>query len=260
MTADDRIPEVTLVFEDGHQEGPSYTQRPHGDARDGLSGHGRAGRGALRNTDEGNALPVPGLPVAVLGATLGVMALAGVVTTSLSAVALPTGVATAAALGTAAVPTLLAGIAQAVFGPLGMTLVVLGALAALGSRPRSRSLRFPLLVVMGSAWIATGLVSTVTAGTTGFLASAAAACAAAATVSVMLVERHLRLPVAMVGVLLSAAVAVSLVYVGAVSVVGVVASLVVGSTGALLGAAVWNRKWAPVMDMRDESFRRAGMR
>lgn len=260
MTADDRIPEVTLVFEDGHREGPSYAQRPHGPAGGGLSGEGRPGRGPLRSTDEGNALPIPGVPVALLGATLGVMALAGIITTSLGTTALPSGVAVAAALGTAAVPTVFAGVAQAVFGPLGMTLVVLAAMAGLGSRPRSRSLRFPLLVVMGSAWIATGLVSTVTAGTTGFLASAAAACAAAATVSVMLVERHLRLPVAMVGVLLWAAVAVSLVYVGAVSVVGVVASLVVGSTGALLGAAVWNRKWAPVMDMRDESYRRAGMR
>lgn len=260
MTADDRIPEVTLVFEDGHREGPSYTQRPHGDAGGGLSGEERPGRGPLRNTEEGNAMPMPGVPVALLGVTLGVMALAGIVTTSLGATALPGGVAVAAALGTAAAPTIFAGIAQAVFGPFGMTLVVLAAMAALGSRPRVRSLRFPLLVVMGSAWIATGLVSTVTAGATGFLVSAAAASAAAATVLVMLVQRRLRLPVALAGVLLSAAVAASLAYVGAASVVGVIASLVVGATGALLGASVWNRKWAPVMDMRDESYRRAGMR
>lgn len=250
MAADEKIPEVTLVFEDDQEQRPRFDQRPHGERGDDVSGEGRPGRGPLRDIEEGAALPVPGVPVAVLGVTLGVMALAGVVTTSLGAGAatLPSGVAVAATFGSAAVPTVLAGVASAVFGPLGMVLVVLAAMALLGSRARTAAHRFPLLVVMGTAWIATGLVATVTTGAQPFLASAVAASAAAAVAATLLVRRRLRLPVAAAGVLIGLAVAACLVYVGTVSVIGAVASLVVGLTGALLGAAVWNRRWAPVVD------------
>lgn len=267
MTADDRIPEVTLVFEDGHREGPdtrqgrpTFQQRPRAGSPEGPTMGGRAGRGPLRSADEGHALPVPGLPVAVLGATLGVMALVGVVTTSLATASLPAGVVVASAMGTSAGASVAAGIASAVFGPLGMTLLVFASLVALGARPRVRSLRFPLLVVMGSAWVATGLVATVTGGAAPFLASAVAASAATGAAVTMLVRRDLRLAAALLGGILAVAVAASLVWVGTVSLVGALASLVVGATGALLGAAVWNHRWAAVMDMRDAHLARSGMR
>lgn len=255
MTADDRIPEVTLVFEDGHQEGPSYTQRSHGSFRDGLSGEGRPGRGPLRNTEEGNALPLPGIPVAVLGATLGVMALAGIVTTSLVPSTLPAGVASATTFGTAVLPTVFSGVATAVFGPLGMTLLLVAALVSMGRAGRSMaSRRLPLLMVMGTAWIATGLVSTVTAAAAAFLVSAVAAVAAAGAGMTMMVPPRWRVAAVVAAVLLTGAVASSLVYTGLAGVIGALVSAVVGLSGAWLGAAIWNRRWAPVMDARERDL------
>ncbi|MDN6793879.1 MAG: hypothetical protein L0L69_02235 [Propionibacterium sp.] len=255
MAADDKIPEVTLVFEDGHREGPSFTQRAHG--RSGSDLHDGSGRdrAPMGRRPSGNALPVPPVPVGILGAFLGASALVGIVTTSLVPSTLPAGVASATTFGTAVLPTVFSGVATAVFGPLGMTLLLVAALVSMGRAGRSMaSRRLPLLMVMGTAWIATGLVSTVTAAAAAFLVSAVAAVAAAGAGMTMMVPPRWRVAAVVAAVLLTGAVASSLVYTGLAGVIGALVSAVVGLSGAWLGAAIWNRRWAPVMDARERDL------
>jgi len=270
---DSEIPEVTLVFEDDTPPGPApgepgrdrvprfsqrgRQQRPP--SRTQTTGTDRSGGGVER----GHLLPQGRLTPAVLGITLGVTALVGILVVNMASaggiavITTPSVVVASVALAT------LAGLATTVFGPLMSVLVTFAVAAVLGGVEGGRERRglrsawshpraIAFLFVMVTAWMLKGLVASVTAsGAAPFVVQAAAFTAALATAVTVTAPAPRRAVTAMVSGALALAVSVLLVLAGGSTVVASAGSAVVGVATVLLGAAAWNRWFAPVMAARD---------
>lgn len=240
------IPEVTLVFEDdGAQDaGRRGTPRPRGPRRRRHMWRSDPAQGL------GHRLPEPRIPTGILAAALVVISVLGIVLVNSAGIITLTGVTTTLALGSAMLPEWLASTGAALFGTFGATLVTLAIFGALMLRPGTgRGQAF--IVTMGAAWMLTGLVATVTIGSTPYLLTALAYVAALACALTLIIPAPFRPLTAVTGTLVTLAFGTSVVYVGTTTAVGAVASVLVGAIGVAVGAVVWNRWWAPVMEARE---------
>lgn len=276
------IPEVVLVFEDDrpdadheHAGAPRFAQRPGAE-------DDHEGRRAERRTNGGmpvdaeRVLPRGRLTPTALGLTLGATAVIGILAVNLSGALAIAGVTVPAPLVASGAVTAAAGVAATVFSPLLAVLVTLGAAWALAASSATRpevaargrgrggflsALRHPgaaaFLTVMATAWMLAGLVATVTASASvPFVVQAAAFTAALATGLTLAVPAERRLVAGLVLGALAAGVSVLLVLAGSSTVVAAAGSAVVGVVSALLGAAAWNRWFAPMWAARDLFARR----
>lgn len=247
------IPEVTLVFDDEDAQGsPTFTQSPRG-----RSGHRqRAGRPRRRmwradpSQSSTHRLPELGVSTGILAGALIAISVLGIVVVNIAGAITMAGVTTTLALGSAILPEWLATVGSTLFGTFGATLVTMAIFAAF--MVRSRTGRGPaFLVTMGAAWMLSGLVATVTIGSTPYLFSALSFVAALACALTLVTPTPFRPFAAVTGTLLVLAFGTSVVYVGTTTAVGAVASILVGAIGVALGAVVWNRWWAPILEARE---------
>lgn len=240
------IPEVTLVFEDDDLEeagrrSTGTSPRSHRHRR--MSRHDPA-------QGLGHRLPESGVPTGILAGALVAISVLGIVLVNAAGLVTLTGVTTTLGLGSAILPQWLASTGSALFGTLGATLIAVAVFAALMVRSR-RGLGQAFIVTMGAAWVLTGLVSTVTIGATPYLFTPLAFVAALSCALTLITPARLRPLAALAGTLATAAFGTSVAYVGTTTAVGVVASVLVGVIGVAVGAVVWNRWRAPVLEARE---------
>lgn len=254
------IPEVTLVFEDDDEDvrgTPTFVQD-----NGGRRAHVRPPRSSSRrprslwradpSEPHGHRLPEIGPSSGILAAALVVIAVVGVMVVNLAGSVAMTGITTTLALGSAMLPQWLASVGSALFGTFGATLLSLAIYLALAWKAASgRGQAF--LVTMGSAWMLSGLVATVTIGSTPYLFSALSFVAALACALTLISPGAFRVLSGLTGGLAVLAFGASVVYVGTTTALGALASVLVGGIGVALGALVWNRWWAPILETRDRA-------
>ena len=253
MSVREEIPEVTLDFEDGlANDKPRFAQ--HAQAM-WTPPSAEAAESTLLSPDElEHRLSTGPLPGGVLGVVLGVAAVFGLTLTTLGSTWGIAGVTIASEVAARGLATSIAAFGSVAFGTLRGIVIVLGVWTLIRLRVRGRSSRpIAFLVMMTMAWLVNGIMAALTLATTPFLTSSLAFVAALTTALALVVPRQFRPYVCAIGAALAIALAVSLVMVGAASVLGALASGVVGVVGVLLGAKVWNRWLAPVMDVRDRA-------
>ncbi len=266
---DSEIPEVTLVFEDdmpsGAAPGQTRTRRvPHfsqqaREARRPTSTQATSTRPFGGGVQGRHLLPQGGLAPAALAVTLGVTALVGILVVNIASAGGIAVITTPSIVVASAAVTTLAGVATTVFNPFMSVVVAFAVAAVLGGvegrprrgnlrRARSHSRAIAFLFVMATAWILKGLVASVTsAGAVPFVVQAAAFTAALAAAVTVTAPEHRRAVTGTVSSVLALAVSVVLVLAGSSTVVAAVGSAVVGVVTVLLGAAAWNRWFAPAL-------------